>query len=64
MLPLLALLPCAGVVVAVLLLRMSGLAAAAIALSVAIGLWALGIFSPFQLAHLGHSVVDSLILEL
>lgn len=60
----LALLPCVAVVVAVLVLRLSGLAAATCALITTLALWAFGTFSPIQLDHLGHAVADSVVLEL
>jgi len=59
-----ALLPCVAVVVAVLVLRLSGLAAATCALITTLALWAFGTFSPIQLDHLGHAVADSVVLEL
>ena len=60
----LALLPCVAVVVAVLVLRLSGLAAATFALITTLALWAFGTFSPIQFDHLGHAVADSVVLEL
>jgi lactate permease len=60
----LGLLPCAAVVVAVLVFRRSAVAASAIALTVALALWILGVFSPFELAHLERGLADSSVLTL
>jgi lactate permease len=60
----LALLPCAAVVLAVLVFRLSGLAAAALSLACALTLWATGIFSAAQFEHLSHALADALILEI
>lgn len=59
-----ALLPCAAVIVAVLVFRLSGLLAAAIALVATLALWASGIFSPFQLLQVAHAITDALVLEM
>lgn len=61
---LLALIPCAVVLVAVLVLRFSALNAAACALLSALILWALGIFSPVSVDQLGRAIADALVLEL
>ena len=64
MIALLALLPCAAVIVAILLLRLSGVAAAALALVVALVLWALSVFAPLSLNHVGHALSDAVVLGL
>ncbi len=60
----LALLPCAAVVIAVMLLRLSAVAAAALALVTALGLWGLGVFSPAHLDQVDHASSDALVLLL
>jgi lactate permease len=60
---LLALLPCAAVVLAVLLFRFSGLMAAAVSLACGVGLWASGIFASAEISHLSHAVADAFILQ-
>lgn len=60
----LALAPCAVVLAAVLLFRMSALIAACLALASAVALWALGAFSPPSLAQFGRAAMDALVLEL
>ncbi|MCA8926626.1 MAG: L-lactate permease [Alphaproteobacteria bacterium] len=62
MLALLSLLPCAVVVVAVLLLRTSGLVAALLALAAALALWVAGVFAPWSALALPHAVEDGLLL--
>jgi lactate permease len=64
MLSLLALLPCAAVIVAILLLRLSGVVAAALALAVALVLWSLDVFSPMATSHLTHALGDAVVLGL
>ncbi len=61
---LVTLLPCAVVILAILVFRTSGLAAAALSLVCAIALWAGNVFSDAQLLHLQHSLADALVLEL
>ena len=58
----LALLPCAVVIVAVLWLRRSGLAAAGMALAAALALWLAGVFAPVEMLALPHAVADGLLL--
>ena len=60
----LALLPCASVVLAVMVFRFSGLAAAALSLACALAIWASGGFSSARLEHLSHAVTDALVLEI
>ena len=64
MIALLTLLPCAAVVLAVLVLRQNALIAAAAALVTALALWATGIYAPVKLDHLGHAISDALVLEI
>ncbi len=64
MIAFLALLPCAAVVFAVIVLRLSGLAAAAFAFFTALALWVFGVFSPVQLDQLSHAITDAVVLEL
>ena len=64
MIAFLALLPCAAVVFAVIVLRLSGLAAAAFAFFTAMALWVFGVFSPVQLDQLSHAITDAVVLEL
>ncbi len=64
MVAILSLLPCAVVVVAVMVLRLSGLAAAGLACATAIALWAFGIFSPVEIKYLSHAIADAIVLEL
>jgi lactate permease len=59
---LLALLPCAVVIVAVLGLHRSGLVAASAAFAVAVLLWLGGVFAPVDLLALPHAVEDGLLL--
>jgi lactate permease len=60
----LALLPCAAVVFAVMVFRLSGLAAAALSLVCALALWALEVFSDARVEQVQHAVLDSLVLGL
>ena len=60
----LALLPCAVVVLAVLVFRFSGLVAAALSLACALVLWGSEIFSSPRVEHLNHAVIDALVLGL
>lgn len=62
MIALLALLPCAAVILAVLVLRWSGLAAAGVALMLAAALWLAALFAPLDLHALPRAVVDGLLL--
>lgn len=64
MIALLTLLPCAVVVAAVLMFRLSGLVAASLSLVCAVGLWATGVFVEAELHHLRHALLDALVLEL
>ena len=64
MIALLSLLPCAVVVVAIMVLRVSGVTAAALALAAALLLWAFGVFSPASFEHLLNAISDALVLEL
>ena len=59
---LLALLPCAVVIAAVLWLRRSGLVAATAALALTLLLWLAGIFAPFDAAALPRALADGLLL--
>jgi lactate permease len=61
---LLALMPCAAVLVAVLFLRASVLTAALLALASALALWGLGLFSPPTLDQLDRALADAFVLEL
>jgi lactate permease len=58
----LALLPCASIVLAVLVFRFNGLVAAAVSLAVALALWVSGVFSDARIEHLSHAVTDALVL--
>ncbi len=59
---LLALLPCAVVIVAVLGLHRSGLVAASAAFAVTAALWLSGVFAPVDAMALPHAVEDGLLL--
>ncbi len=59
---LLALLPCAAVILAVLGLRWSGLAAACLALAVTVALWGFGVFIPPTMTALTHALADGALL--
>ena len=59
---LLALLPCAVVIVAVLWLRRSGLVAATLALAAALVLWLSGVFAPVEALALPYAFADGLLL--
>ena len=61
---LLALMPCVVVVVGVLILRVSGLTAAWLALGCASVIWLFAPFEPASLGHLGRAVADTFVLEL
>ena len=61
---LLALAPCAVVLAAVLLFRLSALIAACLAFASAVALWAFGAFSPPAFAQFGRAAMDALVLEL
>lgn len=61
---LIALLPCAAVLVTVLGLRLSGVAAAAAAALTALVIWLAGVFTPPTIALFGHALHDAVILEL
>jgi len=62
MIALLSLLPCAAVVVAVLVFRWSGLWAALLALALALGIWATGPFGPAAFDAFPRAAVDALLL--
>lgn len=64
MLALLALLPCAVVLAAVLVLRANTLAAAAYALFSALAIWRAGLYAPATMAQIVHATADALVLEL
>ena len=64
MIALLALVPCAVVAVAVMVMRWSGLTSAILAFVCALVIWASGVFSPVQIEQLNRAVLDALILEL
>ena len=61
---LLALLPCFVVVVAVLVLRLSGLIAASLALGCAVLIWLFAPFAPADLDQLDRALRDAVVLEL
>lgn len=58
----LALLPCLAVIAAVLWLRLSGLAAAGIALAITLALWAGSVFAPAEAMAPPHALADGLLL--
>ncbi|MBT5665971.1 MAG: hypothetical protein HOJ06_11570, partial [Rhodospirillaceae bacterium] len=60
---LIALLPCAAVLVTVLGLRLSGVAAAAAAALTAFVIWIVGVFTPPTIVLLGHALHDAVVLE-
>ena len=64
MIALLALVPCALVAVAVVVMRWSGLTSAILAFVCALVIWASGVFSPVQIEQLKRALLDALILEL
>ena len=58
MIALLALVPCAVVAVAVMVMRWSGLTSAIMAFVCALVIWASGVFSPVQIEQLNRAVLD------
>ena len=56
--------PCAVVLIAVLVLRLSALLAAVLALASAVALWGLEVFSPATLDQFGRAAADAVVLEL
>lgn len=60
---LIALLPCAMVIIAVIGFRLSGVIAAAIACLTALAIWLLAVYSAPAFLQLGHVLADALVIE-
>jgi lactate permease len=64
MVALIALLPCAAVLITVLVFRLSGVAAAVAAALTALAIWGAGVFTAPTTLLLGHALHDAVILDL